>query len=286
MEPHDVNGPGYFDSDEFKQVSELVNSIQRARKMDLIKTYPEYKIKSRVDLKDTEYLSSKHYYYKHFNVPHYDTSFCESLLHKDDSGYLELNEFYYQLNVTCKTIFHRRKWFQWSSNTRDKFLEFTYDKWKRYQKDQEFDILEEQANKLFDTSESLFEYYRDFIFNEDYKFCSLEQTRDLFNELVDVGIWFSRDGDLYKIYHSTFFEEPDLDPKVRFYSGKISKMDQLHVRSVLKKTISISENLKSRINFFPSSNTEGVFNGFWSLSKFNNRVWFVPQFLVFYNEKD
>jgi hypothetical protein len=227
--------PDYLTSDEFKQISEFMQQIRADRLALLERKYPNHQIRSRVQIDDNEYLQQKYYYISNFGIPFYDFALCESNLHQGTNGYIEINEYAYQMNIFCTTIFHRKKW---NTNNQEKFLNFVYDNWKKYQFNNEFDLLEEQANKLFDQCETLLEYHQQFVYNNEYEFITLDQVRELFDQLVDCGIWLSKQDDLYQVYENTNYDDAVMDPKVQFHSGRISKLDELHIRSVFKTQFS------------------------------------------------
>lgn len=283
MEIYDVNTQKYLDTGEFTKIAEFIKSVQKSRADEFCKKYPEYRIISRVK-DDPNFQENLNIHLMNSNVPFYDAFICETMLHKNNNGYIEINEFTYQLNCFCKSIFHRKKWNDRRINGPDKFLNFVWKEWKEKQINKEFDLLEEQSNLLFDSCNDLFEYYKKFVYSDNYKFVTLEDVRELFNGLVEQKIWFEKNNDLYNVYRDVEYNNVVTDSKNKYYSGQISKIDELHLRAVAKSRREKLKKIKSKINFIPMEDTDNNFDGFWSEHKLNKNVYFIPQFLVFYSQ--
>ena len=241
---------------------------------------PDYQVRSRIDISSDDYKSGLYYYSENFKIPFYENDVYDSFLHKDGKGYLELVEFTRTMNIFCKTIFHRKLWNMVSPNP-DKFLNFIYDQWTPY-----FNGLDKTAHGIFADSASLADYYEKFVYNEEYKFVSLDDMRELFDALVDVGIWTAKNGNLYQVYENCEFDTRGIDTKVLYHSGRISKIDELHIRSVVSKQMPILKSLKTKLNFVPSHDPDGKYDGFWNSTKLNGKVWYIPLFLIFYADQN
>lgn len=270
----------YTTTEEFKAIEEYISSIITDRASSLCNKYPDYKIKTRANI---GYLNT--YHITNHNVPFFDM-LCETLLHKDNAGYLEINEFLYQLNCFAKTIFHRKIWADAFDSTPDKFLQFVYTDWKQNQINNEFDVLEATALDLFKASTNLKDYHRDFIYNTQYEFVTLAELRELFDGLVEQGVWKAKDNDLYQVYNDVEIEQVNLDTKHKMQTGQISTIDKLHIRSKFKvDTVPKLKSIDSKFNFIPMNDGQELFEPLVAEIKFGNKIWFIPQYLVFYSNR-
>jgi hypothetical protein len=285
MKVYNVNTDEYLESNEFNDIVDFIISVHDSREKDLAIKYPEYKVKPRVIVENPKGKDIFNHL-KNYNTPFYDSVVCETILHKDNCGYIEINEFTYQLNCFSRTIFHRKKWLDYNNNGTDSFLYFVWDDWKKTQSDSEFDKLEAVADEHFEKCNNLLEYHKAFVYDDTHKFASVEEVREMFDQLVEQGLFLSKHGDLYKVYEDTAYEDAQTDSKDRWHSGKLSKFDEIHLRSSYKIQESKFKNLTSKLSFVPRVNTDNQFDGFWSQHKFGKRVFFIPQFLVFYNKVD
>jgi hypothetical protein len=277
MIPYNVNTKEYSSSDEYVAIFAHLNQIAKTRADTLAINYPTYQIKHRASAE-----RSMDYHMTAHNVPFYDI-ICETLLHKDGNGYLDVVEFTYQLNLFAKTIFHRKLWGDQLAQTPDKFLYFVWNNYKTKQLDCDFDRLESVSNSML-ANYDLLEYHRRFITNDTYELIALEEARDLFDQLVDRKVFDNSIGDLYQVYSGVPFDEVNTDAKTIFHSGSITKMDQLHLSSKFKvETRPALMSIDSKFNFIPKDDPEGMFEGLIVNLKLGNKVRFLPQFLVFYN---
>lgn len=283
MHVYDVNTTEYLNGNEFGNIIDFIIGVRNSRATAFAARYPDYKIKPRVTIIDSKTDESLFNHLKNFNVPFYDSIICETLLHKDNIGYIEINEFTYQLNCFSKTIFHRKKWIDQNNDGNDKFLQFIWNGWKQTQQHNKFDALEEVANQLFDSCDNLFDFHTQFVYNDKYKFATVEDIRELFDELVAKKVLLGKIGDLYQIYTDVDYNQAETDAKDRYYSGKISKLDEIHIRGTYKKLIPILKSMSSKLHLIPLEDEHNMFEGLWLVHKFSGRVWFVPQFLAFYN---
>lgn len=284
MKFYNVNTPEYQASTEFKDIMSFIHDLRLSRLDVLLSKYPGYKVKHRIQQDSNDYKGAQFYYMTHFNVPFYESFLCESLLHKDRNGFLELNDFAFQLNIYCKKIFHRKLWSDWNTGTKDTFLYYVYDLWRKHQRNGEFDKFESIAIRYLDECDNLFEYFKQFVYNEEYQFVTLDEVRELFDELVENGVWLNKFGDLYQVYENVDYEDQEkLDVKVAYHSGNISKIDELHMRAVASQREKLFKSMKSKLNFHPVDDPEHRFEGFWNSPRLGNKVWFIPQFLIFYN---
>ena len=281
MKLYNVNTEEYFNGKEFNSVIDYIVSIKEERANSLRLKYLNMTINSKYNRKDV--LSEDlFYYFVQRNSPHFDIV-CDTILHDDLKGYMEINEFTFQVNCFSKSIFHRILWSEFSNTNKDKFLYFVFDDWKKYQIDNKFDELEKIARTIFDQCETLEEYYIKFVYNEEYSFVSLEDVRELFDELVKKGLFLNSIGDLYQIYDNVSIENADIDIKTKYYDGHIKKIDALHIDSAFKtRTLPLLKSLNTKFNCIPK-NIDEKFNGFWYQNKLGDKVWFIPQYLLFYN---
>ena len=274
MTPYNVNTHDYLASDEFNSIKQFISSVRDIRSNALQQRYPEYRIRPRYNKnQDISYSFLTH------NLPFYDIP-CEVLLHKDTEGYIELNEWHYQLNCYMKNMFHRRWW-----SEHDRFLNFVYTNWKEQQSSGEFDKFEQTARTAFATHSSLLDYHREFVYNPDIVMITLDDVRKLFASLVDVGLLLSQTVDLYQVYSGVEFDDADTNIKHRVNSGIMTEMDILHLKSKFKVSVLPKlQQLNCKYTFVPSPYVD-EFEGIWLLHKLNGHVWFLPQFLIFYSSK-
>jgi hypothetical protein len=314
MQVYDVDSDAYLQGGEFESIIDFLVERREARSTVLSNKYPTYRIKPRVYVAnpkkiaqtnkvvdrtlaevgtrqdfsnppatDNPYDRESFKHLQEWNIPFYDGIIMETMLYKDGNGYIDVVEFTYQLNCFSKTIFHRMKWSIANGHKQDGFMFYIWKDWQDKQRNNEFDKLKEQSDIAFQNADNLLDYHRDFVYNDDYKFATVDQVRELFDQLVEKGIWLGKDNDLYQVYKGAEFEEAETDSKDKFYSGKISKLDEIHIRGTFNRLKPTLQSLNSRLLFVPSEYTEGTFEGFWLFHKFAKQVWFVPQFLVFYN---
>jgi len=285
MVPYDLKN--YLDSLEFQELSAFLESIKLNNIISTQRKYPDYKIRPRVEENSQEYNSNKHYYVEHFNIPHYDFALSEFLLHRDTSGFLDIEVFSFQLNSFCKTIFHRKLWNDWNLGKypQDNFLNYIYDNWKKHQHNNEFDKLEKIAHNIFSNCDTLTEYYKEFVYNQKYEFITLNELLDLSKEVINVGIWYSQRDLLIEVYKDIDYSTTSIDTKVMF--STMSKIDIIHVNSVFNTKIYPSlKTINTKFNFIPVDDPDRRFNGFWACPKINKNVWFIPQAIIFYNPHD
>jgi hypothetical protein len=257
---------------ERKDIIKYILDLREHRYKKLQEKYPDYLLnfRNRYNIEDNSL------------VPFFDIV-CESLLHKDGCGYFDITEFTFQANCFAKTIFHRKQWTDWLQAT-DDFLYFVWDEWMKRQPVDEFTQLEKIANQMINSADDLFQYHYMFIYNDQYKWITDADITELFDELVRLGIWTVEENGLYKVYDSTEIEDADTNIKHNYYSGKISKIDELYLRSMFNtKLLPVLQQVNSKFNFIPSHGL-GKFDGLWSQHKFGKNTWFIPQFLLFYNK--
>ena len=285
MKVYDVNTDSYLESDEFGNIVDFIMSVHDARALSLAGKYPDYRVKPRVVVENPKGKEVFNHL-RNYNTPFYDSVVCETILHKDNCGYIEINEFTYQLNCFSRTIFHRKKWLDYNQNGSDSFLYFIWDDWVKTQPNFEFDHLSDIADEYFDKCANLLDYHIEFVYNDEHKFATVDEVREMFDQLVEQGLFLSKHGDLYKVYEDTEYDDAQTDSKDRWHSGKLTKFDEIHLRSNYKIQEAKFKRLTSKFSFVPKDNTDGEFDGFWSQHKFGKRVFFIPQFLVFYNRVD
>lgn len=314
MKVYDVDSEEYLTSGEFEGIIDFLVARREERSLKLASKYPGYQIRPRVyvanpkklatenkrvdrDLAednakqdfgnqiatDNPYARESFKHLQEWNIPFYDGVIMETMLHRGDEGFIDVVEFTYQLNCFCKTIFHRMKWSIANGHSQDGFMFYIWDDWKNKQFSNEFDTLKIQSDVAFDNADNLLDYHINFVYDDAYKFATVDEVRQVFDQLVNTGIWLGKEGDLYKVYEGATYDEAETDSKDKFYSGKISKIDEIHIRGTFNKLKDTLQTLNSKLLFVPSNYAEGTFEGFWSFHKFGKRVWFIPQFLVFYN---
>ncbi len=316
MKVYDVDSEEYLKSGEFEGIIDFLIARREERSKTLAAKYPEYQIRPRVYVANPKKLATENKRvdrdladagsrqdfnnppatdnpydresFKHlteWNVPFYDGVIMETMLHREGNGYIDVVEFTYQLNCFCKTIFHRMKWSIANGHKADGFMFFIWDDWVKTQQNGEFDHLKQLADTAFDQAANLLDYHRNFVYNDEFKFATVDDVREMFDELVNKGIWIGKNGDLYQVYTGADYAEAETDSKDKFYSGKVSKIDEIHIRGTFNKLKPTLQTLNSKLLFVPSEYPDGTFEGFWSIHKFGKNVWFIPQFLVFYNPK-
>lgn len=279
MKPFNVGTPEFLDSQEFSNLISFINNIIETRALALTNRYPDYRIKIRYNVKDADW---SHYPLK-YNTPFFDVV-CETLLFKDDNGYLEINEFAYQLNCFCKSIYHRKIWADSFPIRNDGFFNMIWSDWEKYQKDNEFDNLKQTAHSILDSSENLIDYHRDFMYNSNYNFITIDEVRDLFDQLVEQGIFLAKTGDLYQIFEGVNYDTADTDTKLKMHNGNLSTLDKLYIKSKFNKEIVPKlQKLTSKFNFIPIHSDLSKFEPLIALVKLDNKIWFTPQFLIFYS---
>ena len=267
MNPYNVN------RDDRSDIVKYILSIREHRFKKLLTKYPDYELnfRNRYDIEDSS------------SIPFFDIV-CESLLHKDGCGYMDPTEFTYQANCFAKSIFHRKAWSEWLK-INDPFLEFVWNDWVATQPNKEFFELEKIANLMLSSADDLFQYHYMFVYSDKYKWMTEADTIELFDELVRVGIWLGKQDGLYKVYERTSVQDADTNIKHNYHAGKITKMDELHLRSTFNaKTLPALEQVNAKFNFIPMNGLDR-FDGLWSQHKFGKDVWFIPQFLLFYGKK-
>jgi hypothetical protein len=280
MKVYDVSTPEYLASGEFDRIADYFDKIKQSRTSAFLARHPGYSVRPRYK-PDPEQKKHILEYLAVSNMPFYDDLVVETILHKDNCGYMEPKEFAYQVNCFAKTIFHRMKWS--AGNPKDKFLQFVWDDWKQTQPNNEFDLLEKIADQKFEDCENLYQYHVEFVLNPDYEFVNETDMRKLFDELVRLGVLTYHENDLYQIYENVTFDDADTDSKSRYHSGQISKINELKIRAMVKQRRTQLEQVQSKINFIPQDR-ETLYDGIWCEHLLNNKIWFIPQFLVFYNK--
>jgi hypothetical protein len=274
MELYNVNTTEYLQSTEFKDIVEFINGIRDQRKVNLLNRHPSYQINPRCQ-RDQDISFS----FIERNTPFFDMP-CETLLHKDSNGWIDIIEWHYHLNCFHKGMYHRLEWSKLPNHNPDKFLQEIYEDWNT---NKEFQLLMTQSAEAFNLH-NLLAYHKNFIYNEQFEPISLDDVKELFDALVNQGVFLSKDGDLYQVYEGLEIEQATTNVKRKYYSGQITKMDELHVRSTFTvKTLSILKNLTTKINFIP--NDIRGFDGIWLVQKLGGKICFIPQNLVFYNKR-
>jgi hypothetical protein len=274
MELYNVNTPEYLHSTEFKDIVNFINNIRNQREINLLTRHPSFQVNPRCQ-KDQDISFS----FVERNTPFFDMP-CETLLHKNNNGWIDIIEWHYHLNCFHKGIYHRIEWSKLLNHNPDKFLHEIYQDWIT---NKEFQLLMTQSTEAFSLY-NLLDYHKNFIYNEQIEPISLDDVRELFDALTTEGVFLNKDGDLYQVYENLELEQANTNVKRKYYSGQIPKMDELHVRSTFAvKTLSTLQRLKTKINFIPN-NIKG-FDGIWLIQKLGGKICFIPQNLVFYNKR-
>ena len=273
MIPYSVNTPEYLSGEEFAKLSEFVISVRRQRYAELQARYPGMVINERCS-EDNDMA----YYLEKFNVPYMDM-LCETIVHKDGCGYIDVDEFTYQNNCFSKTVFHRRLWTD-TNEHKDTFMLYVYKQWEC----PEFDALAKQAQQYLDQNTSILEYHKQFVYNDKYQFATVEEVTELFDALVDAGFLLGKEGKLYKIYEGLDLDQADTNIKERYHDNALSNIDKLHIQSQYNtRTKPKLLELKTKFNLIPRDE-QSEFKGMWLEHKLGGRIWFIPQFLLFYNQ--
>lgn len=252
---------------QIDQLIDFVASVKYTRAQTLAQRYPDYTVKVRSAVNSA-----------YTQVPFVDTT-CETLLHKDNCGYIELNEFTFQTNCFARNIFHRKLWSDYLNIAKTDFLYFVWDDWENIQG---FDKLKDIADVAFADCTDLLDYHKQFIYTDIHQFVTIDDMRELFDAMVDAGIFLSKQDDLYQVYKDVHIDQVVADTKLKFHNNGISKMDQLHLRSTY--TVKIQPKMLSfntRVNFIPKEDPSNKFEPLIVLNKFNSGIWFLPQYLVF-----
>jgi hypothetical protein len=278
MNLYNVNTPAYLAGDEHKSIASFVYNMREVRELAMLARHPGYVVNPRCDKnQNIDYLFIER------NSPFFDIP-CEVLLHKDNSGFIDLEEWHYQLNCFMKTIFHRKRWSDWTNENTDTFLEYVWNNWKHYQANSEFDALEQTAAAVFADCKTLLEYHQRFIYNSTVEIVSLADAKELFDSLLDVGLFLSSSGMLYQVYTGIPLDRANTNIKRLYHAGKLSNMDVLHVKSKFKAEIlPLLQTIKSKYNFIPTGDIS-KFEGMWLIQKIEKTIWFIPQFLIFYGK--
>jgi hypothetical protein len=279
MKPYSVNTQEFLEGDEFNSIVSFIKGTIKYRAEQLANKYPDYLVTSRSPAKNNEW----DFYPRNQNIPFFDTV-CESFLYKDGSGFIEVNEFTYQVNCFSKAIFHRKLWADTFNGADDAFLTMVWDDWQNYQPNGEFDSLKAVAYKLLEEADSLLAYHKSFVYNPRYTFVTVDEVRDMFDQMVDLGIFLSKNGDLYQVFENVNIDTAEMDTKKKLSSGRVSTIEALHIRSKFKvETYPKLQTLTTKFNFVPIHSDLSLFEPLITLVKLDNRVWFIPQFLVFYS---
>jgi len=284
MKVYNIEPEEYIKGEEFLEIIDCIANIRALRAMALQGRYPHHKVTPRVPATREHDRNAHGHLFKH-KTPFFDV-ICESLLRKDNDGFLDIPEFTYQMNCFAKTIFHRKKWNDMVGATvQDNFLNFIWDDYKENQHNGEFDKLEKTANMLFEMSPNLAEYHRVFIYNQNIEFVTSTEMKELFIALAEAGIVQKVDRNLVQIYEDVSIADSDTDIKEKFHSGKLTQLDKLYTEAKFNKWLPLMTTLESKFNFVPIHKSTNMFNGTMIVQKLGARAWLVPQFLIFYGNK-
>lgn len=274
MELYNVNTPEYLHSTEFKDIVNFINNIRNQRERNLLTRHPSFQVNPRCQ-KDQDISFS----FVERNTPFFDMP-CETLLHKDGNGWIDIVEWHYHLNCFHKGIYHRLEWNKLPNHNPDNFLQEIYQDWST---NTDFQLSMTQSEEAFNLY-NLLDYHKNFIYNENFEPISLADVRELFDALVIEGVFLNKENDLYQIYKDLTVEQANTNVKRKYYSGQITKIDELHVRSTFTvKTLPILQKLTTKLNFVP--NDIRGFSGIWLVQKLAGQICFIPQNLVFYNKR-
>jgi len=274
MQLYNVNTVEYLQSTEFKDIVNFINNVRNQREVNLLNRHPGYQVNPRCQ-KDQDISFS----FVERNTPFFDMP-CETLLHKDSNGWIDIVEWHFHLNCFHKGIYHRLEWSKLSNHNPDKFLQEIYQDWIS---NTDFQLSMTQSAEAFNLY-NLLDYHKNFVYNENFEPISLDDVRELFDALVVEGVFLNKDNDLYQIYKNLTVEQANTNVKRKYYSGQITKIDELHIRSTFTvKTLPILQKLTTKLNFVP--NDIKGFSGIWLVQKLAGQICFIPQNLVFYNKR-
>lgn len=208
-----------------------------------------------------------------YDIPFFD-KFTTFYYHKDAKLILNLNIFYHQLEFFMKSLFIRIFWFNDRDNA-DKFAQFI---WSEYCKsnDSNFNNLKEQALKIFNDSETIADFYNNFVLNKEYTFIHYTDYQDMASKT------FKALG--YKFIMPSLVEFPEGSIRV-FEDRQATKLDrtikadgidikQLRLISVFDKLSTMA-----KYNFVPANKVQALKT--FNFSLVINEGMFFPQLLVF-----
>lgn len=208
-----------------------------------------------------------------YDIPFFD-KFTKMYYHKDHKLILNMNVFYYQLQFFMKSLFIRIFWFNGRDNA-DKFAQFI---WEEYcnSNDEHFNSLKDIALQIFNECETIEEFYKRFVLNDEYVFIKYTDYQDMMEKTFkSLG---------YNFIMPSLIEFPE--ESIRIFEDRqatklerILKTDRTDIRQLkmIKNFDKLS--VQSKYSFAPSNKIKALKSFNFSLV-FNEGVFF-PQLLVF-----
>ena len=182
----------FVTSTDYKKCLEFINDdiIKNVSKIVLDKN-PGTRVAS-FGLKPT--LSE---YMEKFEVPFFDIPMSVGVI-RNNKFYVDIDAYTYAMNCQFKSIFLRKFW---SNDLKDNFSNFIWDNYKKGQQNNEFDNFEKIARNIFDKSETVYDFTKNFIYDNKYEFFSRDDIINTFEELIKNKILRNaqREGENYKM---------------------------------------------------------------------------------------
>lgn len=217
--------------------------------------------------------SQVEYIMDEYDIPFFD-KFTTFYYHKDGKLILNLNIFYYQLEFFMKSLFIRIFWFN-NRNNADKFAEFI---WNEYCKsnDTNFNKLKEQALEIFKNSETIADFYHNFVLNNEYTFIHYSDYQDTVYKTFK-----SLD---YKFIMPSLVEFPEgsinlFEDRQATKLDRTIKSDGIDIKQIRLINVFDKLNTTAKYNFVPSNKVQALKT--FNFSLVINKGMFFPQLLVF-----
>jgi len=262
-----------------KEYSDILHFIKN--KIQYFENYNTQKYPN-FDQKHFNYGNNLKEYQNNYNIPFFDVP-IDSTMIKDDKTYISLDTFYIQMNIFFKSLFLRM--FYSNYKIKDKFTLYVYENYKKYQKDNEFDIFEKNALDIYLNSNSVFDFTKNFIYNNDILFFN---NQDIFDALDKyIGVLFPEDQDKLDIGLLLIADDFHNLPKYvedhhdEITNGKNNMFSNIYFYKKIFPTL--KEN-KTKFDFIPiaDENPEKIFDASFTFHRINDKFYFIPQLLLFY----
>ena len=260
----------YISMKEYKQTNDYKN---------LIKTIDEY-----LESKRQQCHVNGFYTYKFvqpsrvedimdaYDIPFFD-KFTTMYYHRCGNLILNLDVFYHQLEFFMKSLFIRIFWFNGRENN-DKFAQFI---WEEYcnSNDQKFIELKEKALKIYNESDTIHDFYKNFILNDDYNFIDYNEYMNMANKTFTNLDYLFIMPNLVEFPNNSIciFEDRQATKAERTLTNE-STMKQLKLISIFDKL-----NVQSKYSFVPANKVQALKT--FNFSLIMNDGMFIPQLLVF-----
>ncbi len=215
-------------------------------------------------------------YLRSYNTPFFDM-LVDSIVIKNNNYYMHIGLYTKQMNIFLKSIFLRVFWNQNSSNPfPDKFVEFI---WNNYKTDSNFVKLEQEAIRIYNNSNTILDFLKDFMYNDNYEYIKQNDIISIFNCLDNLGVHKSNDTGLYLL-------PKGLVNSINNIEDDTSTDTLLKKMYFYTKILPVLKNINTKFNYIPpkfsKDNKDSIFQGNFLITK--NKE-FIPQLLLFFNEK-